>query len=193
MLPGNVASSIAIVGDMLSPDDIGSSFLVDYERGGTAIGNAANGFDVQDWQCKLNDVTGEVYINPVGAADSLYITLSGASELAFTFDQTMRPVLAYMVGTTGKLRWYDTVAGAFVVTDFAGIRSPRLTLDDKRPSQLANSDVIFAYIKPNGDLCYRQQRDRYEIERVLHTGVSPANRLVAVGMAKNLRLQFEIA
>lgn len=193
MLPGNVASSISVPGDVLSPDDIGSSLLVDYERGGTVIGDASLGLDLQDWQCKLNDATGEIYINPVGSADALYVTLVGASEVAFAFDQQMRPVLAFMVGTLAKLRWYDSTVSSFVITDFPGVRSPRLTLDDKRPMQAGNSDVIFAYIKANGNLCYRQQRDRYETERVLHTGVDPSMRLVAVGMAKNLRLHFEIA
>lgn len=193
MLPGNVASSIGAPGDVLSPDDVGSSLLVDFERGGVSIGDASLGLDVQDWQCKLNDSTGQVFINPVGDLDALYLTLSGASELAFAFDQQMRPVLAFMAGTVARLRWYDTTVSNFVITDFPGIRSPRLTLDDKRPSQSAMSDVIFAYIKDNGDLCYRQQRDRYLIERVLHTGVDPSMRLIAVGMANNLRLHFEIA
>lgn len=193
MLPGNAPSSISVPGRILAPDNIGSSLLVDYERGGVAIGDASLGLDLQGWQCKYNPSTGAVLINPVGAADALYVTIPGASEMAFAFDQSMRPVLAYMVEAVGKLRWFDTVAGAFVVTDFPGIRSPRLSLDDKRPAQLANSDVIFAYIKANGDLCYRQQRDRYLIERVLHTGVDPSNRLIAVGMANNYRLHFEIA
>ena len=193
MLPGNAASSVSIPGRLLAPDNIGSSLFVDYERGGIAITDASLGLDYQDWQCKYNPTSGQVSINPVGAADAPYVTIPGASEMCFAFDQSMRPVLAYMVGSVGKLRWYDTVAASFVVTDFPGIRSPRLTLDDKRPSQLATSDIIFAYIKANGDLCYRQQRDRYEVERVLHTGVDPANRLIALGMASNLRIHFEIA
>lgn len=193
MLPGNAASSVSVPGDLLSPDDIGSSFLVDYERGGVAIGDLSLGMDYQDWQCKLNDATGEVFINPVGQSDVPYITLTGAREVAFAFDQQMRPVLAYVVGEMARLRWYDTTVAAFVTTDYPGIRSPRLTLDDKRPLQSGNSDVVFAYIKANRDLCYRQQRDRYLIERVLHSGVDPSQRLVAVGMARNLRLHFEIA
>jgi hypothetical protein len=193
MLPGNAASSIPVVGTMLAPDNIGSSLFVDYERGGLAITDASLGLDYQDWQCKYNDATGEVFINPVGAADALYLIIPSASEMCFAFDQQMRPVLAYVVDDIIRLRWYDTTVSAFVVTDFVGARSPKLTLDDKRPAQLANSDVIFAYIKTNGDLCYRQQRDRYLVERVLHSGVDPANRLIALGMASNLRLQFEIA
>ncbi len=174
MLPGNAASSIPVVGAMLAPDNIGSSLFVDYERGGLAITDASLGLDYQ-------------------AADALYLIIPSASEMCFAFDQQMRPVLAYVVNDIIRLRWYDTTVSAFVVTDFAGVRSPKLTLDDKRPAQLANSDVIFAYIKTNGDLCYRQQRDRYLVERVLHSGVDPANRLIALGMASNLRLQFEIA
>ena len=193
MLPGNAASSIGVPGRMFAPDNIGSSLFVDYERGGVAIGDASMGLDTQDWQCKYAPSSGQVSINPVGAPDAPYVTIPGASEMCFTFDQSMRPVLAYMVGSVCKLRWYDTTVSSFVVTDFPGVRSPRLTLDDKRPSQVNNSDVIFAYIKANGDLCYRQQRDRYLVERVLHTGVDPSNRLITVGMANNLRLHFEIA
>ena len=193
MLPGNVPSSSNVPGRLLAPDNIGSSLFVDYERGGADIGNASLGLDVLDWQCKYDPSTGDVMINPVGELDAIYLNIPGASEMAFAFDQNMRPVLAYMVGLTGRLRWYDTVAASFVVTEFVGIRSPRLALDDKRASQLASSDVIFAYINANGDLCYRQQRDRYEVERVLHSGVDPSNRIVAIGMSSNLRMHFEIA
>jgi hypothetical protein len=193
MLPSNSASSIPVPGAILGPDNIGASLFVDYERGGVAITDTSLGLDYQDWQCRYNAATGQVFINPVGDPDTFHVTIAGASEMCFAFDQSMRPVLAYMVGEMAKLRWYDSLISDFTISDFPGVRSPRLTLDDKRPSQIANSDVIFGYIKSNGDLCYRQQRDRFAVERVLHTGVDPSNRIVRIGMASNLRLQFEIA
>lgn len=192
MLPGNVASSLDVPGAFLPPDTLASSKVIDFERGGVAIGDASLGLDYQDWRGEVIEATGQVRIYPVGSPPSVYYTESGITEFSFCFDQSMRPVLAYVASGLTKLRWFDSVAGAFTVTTFPNTRSPRLALDDKRPMQIADSDVIFGYIRSDGALCYRQQRDRYEIERVLRVGIDASQRLINMGMSNVLRLQFEI-
>jgi hypothetical protein len=74
---------------------------------------------------------------------------------------------------------------------FVEQRSPRLTLDDKRSSQFGNSDVMFGYMRGQS-LCYRQQRDRYTIERVLRTDLPEDIRLKNIGMMSNWRLKFNL-
>lgn len=80
---------------------------------------------------------------------------------------------------------FDTSPGA-------GIRSPVLSLDDKRKSQSGTSDVIFGYIR-NSDhmLCYRQQRERFTVEHEL-TQLDARSRLRNLGMTTKLRMQFEV-
>lgn len=93
-----------------------------------------------------------------------------------------------MRGNTVSLYWYDTLAGGSVTTEYSDAYNPTLSLDDKRMEQSATRDIIFAYLK-SGNLYYRQQRDRYEIEYLLKENVSGS--LIKSGMNENLRFQFE--
>jgi len=73
------------------------------------------------------------------------------------------------------------------ITNFgSSVSSPKLTMDDKRESQSASNDIIFAYVK-SGSLYYRQQRDRFQTEYFLRSGVA---KLKKIGMNDKLRLQF---
>lgn len=193
MLPGNVASSLGISGLLLPPDDNVTSGLEDYEMGGVALNNSSQGFLVQSWRCFVDSGTNDVRVQAGTNPATTIFTQPGITALALAFDQNMRPTIAYVVADQGYLRWYDSSAGAFVVTAYPGIRNPRLSLDDKRASQYANnSDIIFAYIRGTS-LYYRQQRDRFLIERLLRTGVLPTQTLRNIGMMSNYRMLFELA
>ena len=111
------------------------------------------------------------------------------TEVDLAFDQNMRPVLAYVSGGIAKLYWYDTVSQSQVITDFPNAKNPRVSLDDKRTFNTANSDVIFAYIN-NDQLCCRYQRERYGIEHVLHQ-LPPKTELVKIGMGTANRFLFD--
>jgi hypothetical protein len=102
----------------------------------------------------------------------------------------MDVVLAYVASGVTKLYWYDTLAAAQVTTIFAGATSPFLSLDDKRPEEGANSDVLFFYVR-SGVLYYREQRERYQTERSLATLPVGVTRIVNAGMGRNLRVQIQ--
>lgn len=197
MLPSNAPSSFPIPGIFLSPDDRVPSSLVDYERGGSDLSDASNGLDVQDWVCWYENL--EVRVSPVDGVRTVLFTRAGINHLSFGFDQNMRPTVAFIEEYTTYLRWYDSTVPGFVFTNFGtGITSPRVAMDDRRSASSATSDVIFAYIRFDAGtnshaLCYRQQRDRYTVERVLRTGLSSKTRLKNIGMASNLRFQFELS
>lgn len=196
MLPTNAPSTFPIPGLFLSPDDRVPSSLMDYERGGIAISDPSLGLDVQDWVCWYESL--EVRLSPLEGAREVLFTRAGINHLSFSFDQNMRPVVAFTEGDTTSLWWYDGTVPGFVFTSFGtGIISPRVAIDDRRVASASTSDVIFAYIRYDAGttsyaLCYRQQRDRYEVERVLRTGLSSKTRLKNIGMASNLRFQFEL-
>ena len=191
MLPENRSSSIPLGGFFMSPDDRVTTPIVDYELGGIALNDVTQGLQVKPWKVYLDDV--HVYVQPDGGAPTLLFSETKITELALCFDQQMRWTVGYVADGILKLRWFDSSVppnGARVISVFDQVRNPKMALDDKRPLQLANSDMILAYLKGNS-LCYRQQRDRFQIERVLETNLFPGTKLKNIGMNKQLRMQFE--
>lgn len=190
MLPENRRSTLPIPGRFSAPDNQVTSRLVDYELAGVAVNNASQGLKVQRWTLSYRNNT-DIVLTPDSGTESVLFSTSGIEELTLAFDQNMRPHVAFHKEGAITLWWYDSMASGHVFTNFGAGRSPRLTLDDKRPTQLGNSDIIFAYIKGD-ELCYRQQRDRFQVERVLRDGIVPQTRLKNIGMSRNWRLQFEL-
>jgi len=196
MLPSNAPSAFPLPGRFLSPDDRVTGDLIDHERGGIGLNDASLGRDVQEWSCWYDGV--EVIAAPDGGQQYQLFTHAGIEQLSFTFDQNMRPLVVFIAAGETKLWWYDPMASAYVSTSFGtSFKSPRLAMDDKRAMATSTSDVIFAYIRYDSGssshaLCYRQQRDRYQTERVLRTGLSSRTRLKNIGMSSNLRFQFEL-
>lgn len=160
---------------------------VDYELGGTALNDPSGGLQVQMWRARIIDKA-DIVLDAENVAASTIITGTNITEVSFTFDRNMNLAVAYVEDGTPKLYWYDTIALAMTTTNFPGIITPRLSHDDKRNLQSAISDVIFAYLK-DGDLCYRQQRDRYQTEYVLAQNVDSPG-LIKIGMSRQLRMQF---
>jgi hypothetical protein len=181
------------------------STVLDYETGGVAIADSSQGLAVQTWRGRLlsdtttlttrsiHTYTGMVHI-VLDVPDSPTISpfvvssASGIKAFSFTFDQLMRPVVSFIQDNHAKLYWYDSSVEAFVVTDFgSGVTSPKVTLDDKRATQVSSSDVIFAYVE-NSNLYFRAQRDRFTVPYLLRIGIAA---LLKVGMTANYRLKFQ--
>ena len=189
MLPDNVASTIAFGGIYLPPDGETTSPLVDYEIGGVDLLDATQGLLVRNWKCWLDNT--DIKVQPEGGVETVLFSGVGITELSFTFDQNMRWSVAYVQDDVLTLRWYDALVSAHVISSFGPGRNPRMSLDDKRRSQYQNSDMIFAYIR-GSSVYYRQQRDRFLIERTLRENLFPNTRLKGMGMNRNLRLQAEL-
>lgn len=194
MMPLDRLSTEPVYASYISPDTIDPpNRLTDYELGGIALQDASQGLQVQIWTCRADGATGIVYLSAPVVPEIVLFTAPGISELSLAFDQNMRPFVAFVQGGQAKFRWYDTVLGANRITDLdVEDRSPKCCMDDKRPWQVAQgaNDVILAYLRGDS-MYYRQQRDRYEIERLLATGLE-GKRLLKVGMNEAMRLQFEL-
>lgn len=193
MLPGDQLSTTSVVAPFIGSRGLPISAIVDYEDGGIAINDPSRGLLFQRWRALLlnpGQVDSYVQLDAPSVTPFTLVALPNLTEISISFDQLMRPTLAYVQNGIAYLRWYDSAAAEYVAdTIGAGIITPRVSLDDKRfiaSNGYQSSDVILAYIK-NGDLYYRQQRDRYTIERLLKTGVKP---LVKVGFNRGLRFQF---
>lgn len=191
-LPGNELSTVAIKGDFLLPDRLGrKSKVEDFERGGVALNNPTDGLDVRDWRIRILGTIARLGPYPEGPEIDLFFD-AGMTEISLAFDQNMRPAVAYIANGVTKLFWYDTALAAQTTTSFGGgLRTPFLTLDDKRASQSSANDILFFYLVGT-TLRYRMQRERYQTERTIYTGLLPNAQIKRVGMGTNLRLHIEI-
>lgn len=108
--------------------------------------------------------------------------------MSLAFDSNMGIVLCWMASNGGNLYYFDTLSSSYTTRAFSDVTSCRVVVDDSRDFYASASDVIFGYTRA-GNLCWRQQRDRYDVERV----VGPTSRLL-VKMAPNInrRLQFAL-
>lgn len=191
-LPDNTPSDIPIIDELLEPDSMPFQPRIVFERGGIDIKDPSQGLMVRDWYCWYDEENEGIRIQSFPDKDYQVLdNIQSVLSLDFTFDQNMNYTITYESSEyLCKLHWFDAAAQSYVESTFAGIRDPRLTLDDKRQQQLNASDIIFAYIKVNGDMAYRQQRDRFGIERILAEGIPNDQHLLRIGLSKKNRLQF---
>lgn len=189
MLPDGVLSTIAISGLFLGSKQLYCSPTRDYEDGGIALNDSSEGLRYQRWRCRIYG--NYVVLDAEDVTPTVIFSGAVLTECSITFDQNMNYCLAVVEGGQAKLKWYDTAAGEMVVTVLdADVVTPRVSLDDKRDTQSAISDIILAYVRLGG-LYYRQQRDRFETEYLLDAG--PHTGINKIGMGNKLRMQFSMA
>jgi len=189
MIPENTLSTAPIYGAFLVPDKV--DLLIDFEWGGVDLLDTSQGLMVKVWKCFYEDnwikITDDVIIHSL-------INVANVKSLSLAFDFNMHPTITYVIENEDKskttyLYWYDSLIGSQTTTNYgAGYLFPQLALDDHRLHQSANADIIFAYIK-NGNLYYRQQRDRFLIERLLAENLGDVE-LIQIGMSTKNRFQF---
>lgn len=192
-LPGNTSSSTPVYGPLLYPDNLVTDGLRDFEMGGVALNDPSQGLQFQAWTCWAVEASGgwEIRIMPLeGGTETTLLTVPDVQALSFSFDRNMNPTVAWMEAGVCKLWWYDSTIPGFTTSTFAGATQPRLAHDDKRENASARSDVILGYVR-DGNLYYRQQRDRYTVERLLAEDVG-TRQLRNIGMNTRLRFQFEM-
>lgn len=177
-------------GILLAPRNKDYALTESWEQGGVGLSDTSQGLMSHTWRAWTDSKA--IYIQrsdlPKDTAKTL-LASPNITELDLTFDQNMRPVLTYVSNDIAKLYWYDTVSQSQVITDFPNVQNPRVSLDDKRAFNTANSDVIFAYIN-NDQLCCRYQRERYGVEHVLHQ-LPPNAKLGKIGMGTTNRFLFD--
>lgn len=212
MLPENKLSTNPIEATFLGGRSLPVRKELDYEVGGFAIQDPSRGLQCNIWRARILNEKTEIVMdaNPY-TAEGQYVAafsiISGTeiTEVSISFDQNMRPVIAYVEAGVAKLYWYDSAIPGQTTTIYPGYITPRVSLDDKRALQSQVSDVIFAYIREEGGenrLFYRQQRDRYTIEYDPTEDLDPSIRdeyramvaaspgLIKIGMNRQLRMQF---
>jgi hypothetical protein len=165
-----------------------ASSLVAYDLGPVALNDSSEGLDVQVWTCSVSG--DDIVIESDTHAQSVLFTAAGTSQVSLTFDQNGAPFVAFVQAGEAKFWWYDTLINDYTITTLpAGSLTPRATLDERRIPNLGNGDIILAYVL-DGDLVYRQQRDRYQTEYLLRENVGGV--LSQIDRTNVLRLGFDI-
>lgn len=187
MIPDGVLSDTPVVAPFLEQVNRRSLPLIDFERGGVAIGDTSSGLRALLWTAEYTG--GSVMLSSDTHPASVLFTRAGITQISLAFSQNMAPAIAFVDGDGSWLWWEDAALGGYTFVALPGATTPRICLDEKREPLLNTSDIILAYIKDN-DLCYRQQRDRFLVEYVLAEDVDAE--LVAIGLNTANRLQFRM-
>lgn len=190
----DATNDAAIRGSYLAPDHQTKQPFVDWELGGIAIQDPSKGLTYQLWTVRWDPGTNVVTLQAArtGVAVELF-TEQAVTDIALSFDQNMRWCVATRVAGGVNLRWYDSSANAYVITEFPGASSPRLALDDKRDEQvnMGVTDIVLTFIRAQKVYWYLQ-RDRFLVEHS-HPTVFPAGTVIRrFGMTDKLRLQWEM-
>jgi hypothetical protein len=202
MLPPGGLSEAPQRGIFLAPDDLSPVFNfpedltptevpADWELGGTGLNDPAGGVQVQTWTFYMEG--SDIMVSAPSVPPSVvYSPGPGVLELSGSFDSNMQPVVVWTgADLVTWLRWWNPQTVSFVLSTLPALHSPRLTLDDKRASQVVDRDVLLFYIRDE-HVCYRQQRDRYQVEYVLYPLPKGYTRIGRVGMTDKLRMQVEL-
>lgn len=155
--------------------------------GGVAISDPSQGRSFQVWNVSYDGTS--IKVKPVNGAVALTLTIPGVTSVSLAFDANMAVAIGYQTSTGSHLYYYDTLAAAYTTKDVAGATSCRVCVDDLRPENAANSDVIFAYTL-GGNLYWTQQRDRYATQRLVG---ATTKQLIRMGPSIVNRLQFQCA
>jgi hypothetical protein len=198
MIPDDELSTVAVISGFAFPVKGPSSEdkLIAFELGGAALNDPSQGLAVKLWTAKLEidreTGVGSVYVEAAGVAKTLLFSGVGIDEVDACFDQNMNPFVAYMQNGQGRFYWYNPVVGGMDDTDLpTGCYDLRCSLDDKRPFNIAESDIVLSYIRA-GNLCMRYQRDRFTVEHILRDDLGPSVRLVSMAMNRGSRMQWRL-
>lgn len=191
-MPGNVLVEPFQPAPFDEPDDVPHiPPTEDLELGGTDLNDPSQGLQVKDWKFFL--VGNDVAVAPAaGGVATILFTRPNVTWVSGAFDQNMAPAVVFINNDQATLWYFDTVDNAYVFFDLpVGVRTPFLTMDDKRAIANQYNDILLFYVLDT-NLCYRQQRNRYQVERILHSFNGPQVDIMRCGMNKGLRVQIEV-
>lgn len=191
MLPDNTLTELDRA-SFLPPRNKSQTATKCWELGGISLSDTSEPMQYY-WYGYIQGNT--IYLQRMDAEPISVLAFTGSvTEMSFTFDQNMRPTIAYVEDGIAKLYWYDSSQSQNVITEYVDITNPRLSLDDKRKFNIGNSDIIFAYVTDHNRLCYRLQRERYGTEHILLTDTTKSDKdpleLFNIGMSTANRFLF---
>lgn len=200
MIPNNALTPEYIPEDFLYPDNLTILPTFDYELGGINLSDPTEGLEYQVWTAQIVGVglgTG-ILVESENGFSSIIFSSPNITWVRLTFDQNMHPFLAFVDYRGAGYYWWDpTIPGLTTAYLDPAVQYASCSLDDKRPAPINNnlSDIILSYVL-NGNLCFRMERDRYNVEYVLRAGLGttvPNPNVFNIGMGTKNRLLFMIS
>lgn len=166
-----------------------NSRVWDAEDGPIAEQDPSKGHRYQQWRAYIKDYAVWIEADNTPPRKLLESPGNTITDISICFNQNADLHYAWVDAGVAKFHWYDTVTSSFqTLTLPAGTRTPKCTLDDKRPTQSGRSDIILSYVKSDNKLYFRKQRDRFGIEYLLDEG--PFISIERLYMNSGLRLQW---
>lgn len=185
---------IIISDDILQdPKNKSKSLTEAFEIGGIKLLDSSQGLLVKNYQLKTDSRT--IFFKAEDSDIWLEVMKdNNITEVDLTFDQQMRLHLTWVSDGLSKFFVFDAFQSKQVIKEFPDYRNPRISLDDKRTDiGSGNSDIIFAYIRNDtNELCYRVQRDLYDIEYPTGHIFENTDILWKIGMGQNNAFLFYI-
>jgi len=188
MMQGDRLSSVPVPGAWIGAGALPSTRLLCLEDGPRGIQDPDAGASFQVWRGEV--VRNQCIISAPNQPAQVIYTGSDITDFSFTFDANARLCHCVTDGGVTRFFFFNTLTGQPDELTLPGVTTPKCTLDDRRVTQTTEADVMLAYLKPDGGLYYRQQRDRFTIERLLAAG--PFAALEKMYKSSTLRLQFEV-
>jgi len=130
MMPGNSLSPTPIPDSFIYPDNLPVYNTTDYQLGGIGIADASQGLQVQPWFLELSGtpVSNNVVLSATNTQPTILFSVPDITEISLSFDQNMRPAVAYVSQGNPKFWWFDTtIPGYTIINLAAGITNPRCT------------------------------------------------------------------
>lgn len=196
MIPNSVLSTTPVPAPFLPPRQnvraLPADGLTDQHYGGRALADPSAGITYQVWTASISGTD----INLSAPSVPEFTVLSGvaAAWVALAFDQNAREFIAYADGLgNASYYWYDSTIPGFRTSALVGpVFRVFAALDDSRPVESANSDILLAYER-SGTLYLRAQRDRYGTEYNLGPVPGISNDIVLAQIGMNLKWRFQFA
>lgn len=190
MIPNHAFTVIGVPSPYLWGAELRSTATESWEMGGAGISDPSGGLTFQLWYGRLELDTGTVLLSAPNTPEFVLYSEAGITQMDFSFDQNMKPCLAFTQNGVAKFWWYNTVNLQYETIILPALSTTPLTLlDDKRVGLLGSSDIILFYLR-EGRLYYREQRDRFTVE--YDSGIAGVRKLLRVGFTEGLRVQLMV-
>lgn len=163
-LPLNIITPTPVRSAFVAPLDEPYLPLEEAVLGGTNIGDGSAGRQVKRWSVFYDGTS--IKVAPETGVTQFTMVVPGVLTVSLGFDSNMAVTLAYMTVTGAHLYFFDSSLGSYTTLNVPGATSCRAGVDDQRLFNQSQSDVIFSYTLDN-KLYWRQQRDRYTVERLV--------------------------
>ena len=188
-IPGGQFTTEPQVSDFIYPYNVAYTALHQTVLGGIAPNDASQGRNYQLWSIDYDGT--DITVTPESGSTTLTITEPDVQSVSLSFNNNMDYVIAWTTPTGAKLYYYDTLTSQYITrtAEFTNITSCRVCVDKYEEWFAADSDVIFGYVE-NGNLYYRQQRDRYDNAYLI--GPATGRRLIKMAPSVGNRLQFQL-